>query len=268
MMRSCQILKPARLVDWVDGALSPEEARTVALHVESCKECSAVVAAAKTYRQRMRDFAVSTEPAALPAGFWENVQSGLNQVATIQQPIRPARVARRWAISGAVAAMALLAIALALMWRGPRVRSLESTLDQIHIGAAAADRIETGDADRAAQWLGGKLRADIPSVNLSLVGARLTAARAYPNEGRGSLHYDTASGKRVSLHLLLAERIDRSPLKPYTHRGTRYSVKEERERTTLVWESGGRTFIAEGPLNWQEMRPIAHEMARRCERNQ
>jgi anti-sigma factor RsiW len=259
-----------RLAAWIDGQLPDEEAAAVAAHLRGCAACRAAAADRRAYRQRMAAFAAAAP--SLPAGFWEKVQAGLDRVDAPPPtaPTAPAAAHPTWPWWGA--AVGLLVTLGSFIYFATRPAPVVVPVAAL-AGAAATTPLPPGgamlatrDPDRAARWLGEQLGAAFPAVSLSLVGARLEAARADRAARRAGLRYRMASGQPVALLIYLAPNATLPPLRSARHSGSSYQVAEERSGSAAAWQVDGRTYVAIAPLPLPELLPYAREMDRHCRR--
>jgi hypothetical protein len=269
---ACDQLDPQTLAAWVDGALTSAEAReAVAAHVAACPGCAAHGDELRAHRQRLAGFRATTTPAALPAGFGERVGAGLDRIDARRRPA-PRRAASRPRLLGVTAAivaiLAAIALPVALQLRPHPVVPVELLARTPLTTPAGSTTLATHDADRAARWLSGQLGVEIPTVNLSLVGAQARGAWADKPVRRGALLYQGARGVPVALYLYVDPRATLPPLRPVRYDESTYRVLENRatRRTLVAWQADGRTFVAAAPLPLAELLPYAREMDRHCRR--
>lgn len=267
------------LAAWVDGALPTAKVRVeVAAHVAACPSCAAHAAGLRAQKRRMAGFRATTTTAMLPAGFWEGVRRGLDRIDAERRPTSGAtqrvgprlRLRSLW-LTAAVAAV-MVALALSAAWRlRPRPVVPVAALARLPLDGAlpaGSVAVATNDADRAARWLSDQLGTEIPTVNLSLAGARVVGAQANRASGRGMLLYRGARGIPIALHLYTDPRVLLPPLRAVSHNGSTYYILESAApRATLAaWQADGRTFVASGPLPLADLLPYAREMDRHCRR--
>jgi RNA polymerase sigma-70 factor (ECF subfamily) len=128
--------------------------------------------------------------------------------------------------------------------------------------------LATPDADQAARWMSARLGAEIPPVNLSLLGGRLVGAKADPKIRQGELLFRDARGASLLLYVFLERGIRLPPIASVRYEGADYRVAEQASprRSILVWQAQGRTFAVVSPLPASELLPYAREMDRHCRR--
>jgi anti-sigma factor RsiW len=278
-MPACDRMEREILAAWVDGALPTAEAREeVAAHVAACSSCAVHEAGLRAQKRRLAGFRATTTTATLPAGFWEGVRNGLDRIDAERRPtsgaprrVEPHRRCRSLWLAAAVAA-AIAALALSAAWRlRPRPVVPVAALARLPLDGAlpaGSVAVATNDADRAARWLSDQLGTEIPTVNLSLAGARVVGARAERASGRGMLLYRGARDVPIALYLYTDPRAMLPPLRAVAYNGSTYSILENAapRATVAAWEADGRTFVASAPLPLADLLPYAREMDRHCRR--
>jgi anti-sigma factor RsiW len=278
-MPTCDRMEQEMLAAWVDGALPTAEAREeVAAHVAACPSCAAHEAGLRAQKRRLAGFRATTTTATLPAGFWEGVRNGLDRIDAERRPtsgaprrVEPHRRRRSLWLAAAVAA-AIAALALPAAWRlRPRPVVPVAALARLPLDAAlpaGSVAVATIDADRAARWLSDQLGTEIPTVNLSLAGARIVGARAERASGRGILLYRGPRDVPIALYLDTDPRAMLPPLRAVTYNGSTYHILESAapRASVAAWQADGRTFVAAAPLPLADLLPYAREMDRHCRR--
>jgi anti-sigma factor RsiW len=262
---------------WVDGALAGEEARrTVAAHVAACPDCAAYTAQLRAHKDRLARYRPATAPAALPSGLWEATRAALDHVearrhADGSRQHRPAPRRHRLSMGVATALAAIfvvaLATAVALRHRPGTIVPVRGLL-ATPLPPASGITFNTDDPDRAANWLGHRLNAEIAPVNLSLSGARLVATWADRTANRGTLIYRSAQGVPIALYLFLAPGTTLPPLPRVTFNGSTYRVAEIKmpPAAAAAWQADGRAYVAAASLPLYDLLPYVHEMDRSCRR--
>ena len=149
------------------------------------------------------------------------------------------------------------------------MQGLELNMQELLTWAPLKHRetLQTEDAGRAAEWLQQQFGGKFPTINLSLLGARLVGAQAFLGERRALLSYRGPQGERVTLVIFPdAPRVP-TDLRSMTYRGRAFRVLEAASSrgTLLAWEAEGRTFVVAGPLSPDALLPYAHEIDRNCQ---
>ena len=266
MNRSCRQMNWEQLEQWIGDAahssLTHTERCRVADHVAGCDICAARVAELQAYKTRMLGFQQAKTPGALPAHFLPRALAALDRVDAAR--IAPRRVSRprlkpRPALLAAGMLLLLAAVFASVRTRSPHVTSIAELLTT----GTGSVRLPTEDADKAAQWLGRQLDAEVPTINLALSGTRLAAVEAYPAEGKAVLNYRMADGTHITLRIALNASPQTATLEPVTYMGSRYYTQSGAENL-VVWHVEQSAFAAASPLPLSKLLALAHEMDLHC----
>ena len=255
-----------QLEQWIGNAahssLTHTERHRVAAHVAGCDICAAQVAELQAYKTRMLGFQQAKTPDALPAHFLPRAFASLDRVDAARlapRRVLQPRLKSRPALMAAGMLLLLVAVFASVRTRSPRVTSIAGLLTT----GTGSVRLQTEDADRAAQWLGRQLDAEVPTINLALSGARLAAVEAYPAQGKAVLNYRVADGTPITLRIALNASPQTATLEPVTYMGSRYYTQSGAENL-VVWRVEQRAFAAASPLPLSQLLPLVHEMDLHC----
>ena len=181
------------LAAYLSGEGNAGEREAIGAHLQTCGVCRREAAAQTQMRDSLRALKALPPDAAPPARVWKNASLAWNQ----RDARRRVRVQMRMALVGAC----LMLFVFGAVWArnghqtGFPISAAMQDFAQINQGNAQPE-FATGDADRAAQWLEGRLGVHVPAMNLDLAGAHLVGAglvpRATPATGR--LLYRTDQG--------------------------------------------------------------------------
>ena len=154
---SCPLdLSPTTLAAWRDGALPTDASRRIAGHVSTCLACQREIA-----RSESLDEALRRQPAPASDGrLWRDVRAGMANSRS--RPHRPQTVRRMVGAGSALAAVLLLAIGFAQLFR------LHSAVTDVHPAATG-----TISATATIQGTPPPLPTAIPALP-AIAGARPT----------------------------------------------------------------------------------------------
>ncbi len=262
-MAGCRFLEADRLSAWTDGeVLDLAERESIAAHVRGCPDCEAESNRVRTLRLRMARYSASSAT-TVPAGFFRQLGERLDAVDQSRTTSTPA-FGRRLRWSAAVLAVAVVGAAAILLSLFAPLRVVDPLVTMKVGSSLSARHLESNDPDEAARWLSGELGAEVPPINLSLLGARLDAANA--DKGEGHLHYTEQSGKLLSLRIIPRSRLKKTGLlRVLGERQSFWTMDKGKQGESIVaWESGQDSFVASAETPLDKLLPYAQEIARRC----
>ena len=183
----------AMLAALSDGRIDKTTRAEMQAHLDSCSRCRQRTYEQTAIRHQLRLLAQRDANLAPPVPLWERASEAWDA----QDKRRHRTLQIRWVLAGSC----MLTLLLSVVWArlaGNHEFPIDVALRDfraIHAGTPTPAFI-TGDADRAAIWLRGRLHADLPPINLSLSRAELLGADVivHPERRLGRLLYRTPQG--------------------------------------------------------------------------
>jgi len=245
---NCREARPL-IEAWVDHELAPRDLEDLALHLRSCRYCSAVAAPHAAFVKGLREH---LPRAAMPAEARARAMARLREAAAPA----PRRAWGRGALVGASSGLAL-GLALALLWLSPRPAAADWTqvFRDEHQARGAELQERSQDPAEVAAWLQAQLGhpVHVPLMpDAPLRGARISVLRG---QKVGLLVY--ASGATpLSLFvgapsLLCPQGTGLAPDQLYSQAGRPYAV--------VAWEHKGHFHVAVAQLALARLQTLARE---------
>lgn len=234
----------ALLQAYVDGRLSPEEAKRI----------EAYLASRPDERERLAAYARAN--AALQDHFDRQLDEPV--------PVRLLRAARRprarWPLRAA-AAVALLVAGAAAGWIGrgavepatPVSFALQAAVahDVFSVETRHPVEVTGAEAEHLKTWLDKRLGGSVPAPDLSALGYRLVGGRLLATDSgpAAQLMYEDERGERMTLFF----RTDATDQVETTWR-----LEREGDVGVYYWVQQGKAFAVVGPVGDEELKAAGH----------